>query len=238
MILNTKPTKNVRIGIVEDDRITRMLLVEMINRQTELELVGHWGSAEEFWNDGREVTADILLVDLDLPQENGASLIHRIKKEKPDLCCVVLTASFDREDLFQCLRKGASGYLVKDSSPGELLDGIRAVAKDGATLSPVVARFLVEEFRKVPVVEAKKPTLNVLTTRELEILQNMATGQTPKDIANKLALSYETVRAHSKKIYQKLHVNSREDAVGRFVMEAGNVGLSSLLSASVIHLTP
>jgi DNA-binding NarL/FixJ family response regulator len=215
-----------------------MLLVEMINRQTELELVGHWGSAEEFWNDGREVTADILLVDLDLPQENGASLIHRIKKEKPDLCCVVLTASFDREDLFQCLRKGASGYLVKDSSPGELLDGIRAVAKDGATLSPVVARFLVEEFRNVSVVEVKKPTLNALTTRELEILQNMATGQTPKDIANKLALSYETVRAHSKKIYQKLHVNSREDAVGRFVMEAGNVGLSSLLSASVTHLTP
>jgi two-component system nitrate/nitrite response regulator NarL len=238
MIIKEKSPKIVRIGVVEDDRITRMLLVEMISRQAELALVGHWGSAEEFWNEGREVPADVLLVDLDLPQENGASLIHRIKQERPDLSCVVLTASCEPQDVFQCLRKGASGYLVKDTSPAELLDGIRAVAKDGASLSPLVARFLVEEFRNVSVVEVKKPGLKVLTMRELEILRNLAAGQAPKDVANELALSYETVRAHLKKIYQKLHVKSREDAVGRFVMEGGNDGKASLADHQVTALRP
>jgi len=235
MIIKTKLPKKVRIGVVEDERITRMLLVEMINRQEELELVGHWGSAEEYWNEGREVPANVLLVDLDLPQENGASLICRIKQERPELSCVVLTASCDPQDVFQCLRKGASGYLVKDSTPGELLDGIRAVAKDGASLSPLVARFLLEEFRNVSVVDVEKPGLKVLTARELEILRRLASGQSPKDVANEFALSYETVRAHLKKIYQKLHVKSREDAVVRFVMEGGEVGKASLRPRAVEH---
>ncbi len=212
--------KKVKIGIVEDDRITRMLLVEMINRQEELEFIGHWGSAEEFWKDGRDVYADLLLIDLDLPEEDGGSLIFRIKRDRPNLTCVVLTASCNPQDVFQCLRQGASGYLVKDTTPEELLDGIRTAAKDGAVLSPLVARFLVDEFRQVSVVEAKKPSLNVLTEREMGILQNLATGQSPKDIANDLGLSYETVRAHLKKIYQKLHVKTREAAVGLYVIES------------------
>lgn len=215
--------------MIEDDRITRMLLVEMINRQSELELVGHWGSAEQFWHEGREILSDVLLVDLDLPQEDGASLICRIKQERPDLSCVVLTASCDPQDVFQCLRKGASGYLVKDTSPDELLDGIRAVAKDGASLSPLVARFLVEEFRNVSVVDLNRPGLKVLTMRELEILRRLASGQTPKDVASDLTLSYETVRAHLKKIYQKLHVKSREEAIARFVTEGGKVGKGNLV---------
>jgi DNA-binding NarL/FixJ family response regulator len=213
--------KTVKIGIIEDDRITRMLLVDMINRQEELEHVGHWGSAEEFWKNGRDVQADVLLIDLDLPQEDGASLIFRIKQARPKMTCVILTASCDPQDVFQSLRQGASGYLVKDTTPGELLEGIRSVAKDGVVLSPVVARFLVDEFRQVSVVDKKKPSLKVLTSRELEILQNLATGESPKDIANDLGLSYETVRAHMKKIYQKLHVQTREAAVGRYVMESG-----------------
>ncbi len=216
---NEQFQKKVKIGIVEDDRITRMLLVEMINRQEELEFIGHWGSAEEFWKNGRDVHADLLLIDLNLPEEDGASLIFRIKRDRPNLTCVVLTASCDPQDVFQCLRQGASGYLVKDTTPEELLDGIRSAAKDGAVLSPLVARFLVDEFRQVSVVETKKPSLNVLTQREMEILQNLATGQSPKDIANDLGLSYETVRAHLKKIYQKLHVQSREAAVGLYVIE-------------------
>lgn len=215
------PKKIVKIGVIEDERFTRMLLVEMINRQEEMELVGHWGSAEEFWEEGREVPADIMLVDLDLPKESGASLIRRLKLFRPYLTCVVLTASCDPQDMHDCLRQGASGYLMKDTTPDELLEGIRAVANDGSALSPLVARFLMEEFRNVSSVDVKKPSLKVLTKRELEILQNQAAGKTPKEIGHDLALSYETVRAHLKKIYQKLHVNSREGAVGRFVKEGG-----------------
>ena len=218
------PKKIVKIGIIEDERFTRMLLVEMISRQEDLELVGHWGSAEEFWNAGKDVAADILLIDLNLPKESGASLIRRVKVLRPELTCVVLTASYDPIHMHDCLRHGASGYLIKDTTPDELIEAIRAVAKDGSVLSPQVARFLMEEFRSISSTDVKKPSLKVLTTREWEILQHQACGKTPKDIAHELGLSYETVRAHLKKIYQKLHVNSREAAVGRFVMEGGQSG--------------
>lgn len=221
MMTEEMPKKIVKIGIIEDERFTRMLLVEMINRQEELELVGHWGSAEEFWNEGRQFPADIMLVDLDLPKESGASLIHRLKVIRPDLICIVLTASCDPQDMHDCLRQGASGYLMKDTTPNELLEGIRAVANDGSVLSPLVARFLMEEFRNISSVGEKKPSLKVLTKRELQILQNQAIGKTPKLIAHELGVSYETVRSHLKKIYQKLHVNSSEAAVGRFVKEGG-----------------
>jgi len=223
MSITSEVPKVVRVGVVDDDRITRMFLAEMINRQVELTVVGQWGSAEEFWTEGKSVPADLLLVDLDLPQEDGASLIYRIKQEKPDLSCVVLTASCEPQDVFQCLRNGASGYLVKDTTPEELTAGIRAAAKDGVSLSPLIARFLVDEFRNTSVVDVKKPSLKVLTTREFEILQNLASGKTPKDVASQLALSYETVRAHLKKIYQKLQVKKRDAAVGRYVLECGNV---------------
>ena len=226
----SKNTPKIRVGIVEDDRITRMLLVEMIKRHEELELIGNWGTAEEFGEEGRDVPADVLLVDLNLPQEGGASLIARIKIERPELACVVLTASADRQDLFLCLHKGAVGYMIKNSTPDELIEGIRAVANKGASISPQVTRFLVEEFLKISCAGTKKPGLNVLTKREMEILQGLASGRSPKDVANEFTLSYETVRAHLKKIYQKLHVNSRHEAVGRFVMEGGYLKKSTLPS--------
>lgn len=220
---SSQPHPSVRIGIVEDDRLTRMLLVEMISRQEGLVLAGHWGSSEEFWSEGSTVPLDMLLVDLDLPQENGARLISRASQQLPELACVVLTASKQPQDVFDALRSGASGYLVKDSSPRELLEGIRAVALEGMSLSPRIARFLVDEFRNVSDSSPAKPGLAVLTTRELDILGRMSGGMSPKDVATDLSLSYETVRTHLKKIYQKLHVKTRGEAVARYALE-GSTG--------------
>jgi len=211
--------KPVRIGIVEDDRLTRSLIADMISREPGFVLAGQWNNAEEFYETGPQAEMDLLLVDLDLPGDKGSNLIFKTKTLKPDLMCLVLTASRDPGDVFESVRLGASGYLVKDCSPRELLDGIRQAAHEGVSLSPPIARFLVEEFRNMTATTQFSPSLEVLTTRELHVLQRLAAGIATKDLATEVGLSYETIRTHLKKIYQKLHVNSREQAVALFAMK-------------------
>ena len=218
------PSKNVRLGIVEDDRLTRSLMAAMISKEENLQLVGQWGSAEEFYESGAAVDMDLLLVDLDLPGDRGSELISKIKVQRPELVCMILTASSKPEDAFESLRMGASGYLVKDCSPQELIAGIRMIAEQGVSLSPNIARFLVQEFQRTSDTRrSKSRTLDALTTREHELLSKLATGSSPKDVAMELGLSYETVRTHLKKIYQKLHVNSRNEADALFAMKKANL---------------
>jgi DNA-binding NarL/FixJ family response regulator len=208
----------LNIGIVEDDRLTRMLLVDLIKREEGLNLVGDWETGGDFLAAFSTVPLDILLVDLELPDCNGTSIIKKVKAERPEVDCIVLTSSSNPDDLFDSLKGGASGYLIKQSSPRELLDGIRSVANDGVILSPKIAHFLVREFfERTPVQSnSENSCANVLTTREMEVLGRMADGATPKECASLLDLSYETIRAHLKKIYQKLHVNSAKEALQRF----------------------
>lgn len=218
------PSTNVRLGIVEDDRLTRSLMAALISKEENLELVGQWGSAEEFYDTGAAVEMDLLLVDLDLPGDRGSELILKTKSQRPELVCMILTASSKPEDAFESLRKGASGYLVKDCSPQELIAGIQMIAEQGVTLSPNIARFLVQEFQRTSDTRrVNSPTLDALTTREQELLSKLAAAATPKDVAIELGLSYETVRSHLKKIYQKLHVNSRNEAVALYAMRKANL---------------
>jgi len=216
-------SRSVRLGIVEDDRLTRSLIAAMINKEPNMELAGQWSSAEDFHANGMMVEMDLLLVDLELPGERGSDLIYKIKYKRPELTCMVLTASSKPEDVFESLRQGASGYLIKDCSPQQLLDGIRLVADEGVSFSPNIARFLVEEFRTISQRTTRRPAnMSNLTLRERSILKNLANGRSTKSVAADIGLSYETVRTHLKKIYQKLHVSSRQEAVALFVMkEAG-----------------
>ena len=218
------PPKTVRLGIVEDDRLTRSLMAALIAKENHLQLVGQWGSAEEFYAHGATVEMDLLLVDLDLPGDRGSELISKTKLLRPDLVCMILTASSKPEDAFESLRKGASGYLVKDCSPQELIAGIRMIAEQGVSLSPNIARFLVQEFQRTSDTgHLTSRSLDALTAREQELLGKLAAGNSSKDVALELGLSYETVRSHLKKIYQKLHVNSRNEAVALFAMKKANL---------------
>jgi DNA-binding NarL/FixJ family response regulator len=229
MIEDTPSRKTVRLGLVEDDRLTRSLIAAMINKEPHMELAGQWASAEEFHSSGMSVEMDLLLVDLELPGERGSDLISKIKYERPDLTCMVLTASSKPDDVFEALRQGASGYLIKDCSPQQLLDGIRLVADEGVSFSPNIARFLVDEFRNISHQQTRRPAnLSNLTTRERSILKHLANGRSTKDVASDIGLSYETVRTHLKKIYQKLHVNSRQEAVALYVMKEAGESSKSL----------
>ena len=193
-----------------------MLLVEMIGRESELSLSGSWGTAAAYLAVANDIPLDILLVDLQLPDMGGAELIAKVGKDYPDVCCIVLTSSADQRDVSLAIRSGASGYIVKDSSPKELIDGILS-ARDGVVLSPKIARLLVEEFRLSPDLGVPKPGLSVLTAREAEVLHTVASGKDTKECATAMGLSYETIRTHLKRIYQKLHVRTRSEAVARLM---------------------
>lgn len=211
--------QNRNIGLVEDDRFIRTYLTALLESQTEVDSVKTWESSEDFAARplGRQ-DLDLLLVDLDLPGEDGISLIRRMQQEQPELPCIVLTSSSDAQDVFAAMRSGACGYLVKDSSPDELLSSIRTVIQDGVTLSPVIAKLLVDEFLTMGAgartgSSGRGNGLKKLTEREVEVLKVISVQGSAKETAAVLGLSHETIRAHMKRIYQKLHVRSKTEAL-------------------------
>jgi DNA-binding NarL/FixJ family response regulator len=217
--MKTQPQQNKHIGLVEDDRVIRTYLTALLQSQAGVESVEAWESAEDFAARplGRQ-DLNLLLVDLDLPGEDGISLIHKIQQAQPELPCIVLTSSSDPQDVFAAMRSGASGYLVKESSPDELLSSIRMVIQDGVTLSPVIAKLLVDEFltmgKGAQIGSADFPRgVKSLTKREVEVLNSLTEHVSAKGTAEALGLSHETIRVHMKKIYQKLHVRSKAQAL-------------------------
>ena len=168
-----------------------------------------------------------MMVDLELPGLSGFEVLHRLQQDPRDTICIVLTASSNPEDVFTAIRAGASGYLVKQASPEVLMQNIETVIHDGMTFSPAIAKLIAQAFLKVdprrntwsPNALQRSPNaLQRLTDRELEILELIQGLGNAKSVAAKLGLSHETVRAHLKRVYQKLHVNSKDDAVAILTM--------------------
>ena len=215
MTTNDKPSQNRRTGLVEDEIVTRTYWEALLKKQDGVDFLRSWGSAEDFLADADRAEVDLLLVDLELPGASGQDLIRRFKQEKPDATCVVLTSSSNPEDVFEAIRSGASGYLVKGSGPEVLLNNLQNIVSDGMMLSPGIARLFVEEFLKggpstQPSAEKK---LERLTPRELEVLKAIQQFGNAKDVAIHMGLSHETVRVHMKKVYHKLHVSSKTEAI-------------------------
>jgi DNA-binding NarL/FixJ family response regulator len=153
-------------------------------------------------------------MDIHLPGESGIACTARLKSLMPKLQVIVVTVYRDRELLFQALKAGACGYLLKRSSPEELLRAIAEVRSGGAPMTGEIARMVVETFQK-PATEI--PDLAELSPRETELLDLVAKGLTNKEIGPKLNISYDTVRAHLRRIYEKLHVRCRTEAVMKYL---------------------
>lgn len=202
--------------MIEDDPVMRAYLKALLSKQAELESVDAWESAEAFFADQRHHGLGWLLVDLELPGDSGIDVIMRMRAEQPQTACIVLTASSDPKNVFQAIKAGASGYLVKEARAELLLQNLQDAVKDGMTFSPSVARLVVDAFLKAEAAAPAEPqvsSLEKLTERELEVLQQVQRLGNAKDVAASLGLSHETVRVHLKKIYQKLHVGSKTAAV-------------------------
>ena len=203
----------IRIAIIEDERQTLSSLSELLNCSETLEVVGSFASGEEAIEDIMEVQPDVVLVDLGLPGISGIDVIREIKRALPSVKMLVFTIREDKSQLFQALRVGASGYLLKDASPGEIIDGIEEIHLGGSPMSPRIAKYVIEYFLEHE--GEGYGRLSILTEREKEILRGVSEGLTYKQLADRFFISPHTARTHIKNIYEKLHVHSRAEMVMR-----------------------
>ena len=197
------------IAIIDDSPEVRSALIELVESSQELCLGPVVGSAEELLEflQTPEATFDVALVDLGLPGISGVELIARLRELRPDVECVAHTVYEDPTTVFSALRAGAAGYLLKGESGANLLRNLQALDHGGAPLTPKVARMLLGAFHR--------EELCPLTDREREVLEQLSSGQTYKEVAKTLVVSSHTVHAHVKNIYEKLEVGGRREAVDK-----------------------
>jgi DNA-binding NarL/FixJ family response regulator len=203
---------SIKIGIVEDNRGVRESWTKLVSAEADFECVGSFASAEEALASFPLSQPEVVLMDIRLPGMSGIECTVRLKKLLPRTQILMVTVYTDNEYLFEALKAGASGYLLKCTDREELARSIREVAAGGAPMSGTIARRVIEAFRK--------PAPNVrdewrLSPREQEILGLLAQGLGAKDVACRIDLSYQTVRVHLRNIYEKLHVHSRTEAVAK-----------------------
>jgi DNA-binding NarL/FixJ family response regulator len=204
------------VAVIEDDPTLRLFLQKLISKpSSQMTFSGAWESAEAAAKPLLEMRPDVVVVDLELPHMCGMDLIRHLSPRMPATAFVVLTIHDDPQKVFAALRAGASGYLLKSSKPTEVIAGIRQACTGGAPLSQEIARLLIHSFQD-PAKTARK-RMPGLTPRESQILEMLAQGKVPKEVADKLGLSYATVRDYLKAVYSKLHVRSRTEAVIKYL---------------------
>jgi DNA-binding NarL/FixJ family response regulator len=200
----------INVAIVEDEENVREGLAALINGSEGYRCVLTYPSAEKALPEILEKKPSVVLMDLHLPGMSGIECIRRLKARQPDLPVMVLTVYEDDDKIFESLRAGASGYLLKKTPPAKLLEAILDLHNGGSPMSSCIARKVVQTFQAMG--PSAKETEN-LSKREHEILEYLAKGYRYKEIADALFISIETVRTHLRNIYEKLHVRSRSEAV-------------------------
>jgi len=202
----------VTISIVEDDRGTREKLACLLNRTPAFQCVCACATAEEALQKIPVEKPDVVLVDIHLPGMNGIMCVAGLKARLPALSLLILTRHADTELVFDALRAGASGYLLKDMISTELVSAIEQVRTGGAPMSPEIARKVVGYFNQTK----PTPAIEQLCKREGEVLALLSKGYLNKEIAELLGISIDTVKMNVRHIYQKLHVQSRAEATAKY----------------------
>lgn len=206
------------VALVEDSAPMRRNLERMLRRAHGVRCVCACGTAEEAIEQIPKVRPDVVLMDINLPGASGIECTGRLKALMPGMQVIMLTVYEDTTSIFSALKAGACGYLLKRSSPSDILDAVTTVCSGGAPMTSEIARKIVMTFQAPPPITAEA---TILSTRELEILELLSQGKVSKEIAEKLEISYHTVRVHLKHIYEKLHVRSRSEAMIKFMAEKG-----------------
>lgn len=210
----------ITVAIVEDNETVRNTLREMIDATPRLRCGGAYATAKEALLEIPRLQPEVVLMDIHLPGESGIACTARLKARFPKLQVIILTVYKDIEVIFQALKAGASGYLLKRAPAEEVLRAILDVHSGGAPMTSEIARLVVQSFQA----SSSSSGLHEqgLTPRELEILALLSDGSTNKEIAVRLGISSETVRTHLDHIYQKLHVQGRTEAVSKYLKAGGH----------------
>lgn len=217
---------SISIVIVEDEPEFRRRFAQIIESEPSMQLVGVAANRREAQVIIDAEDFDVLLIDLGLPDGNGIDLIRQVSQKKPEADIMVVTVFGDEQHVVSSIEAGATGYILKDSTPADVISCIRLLRAGGSPVSPVVARSVLRAIRNrigpsSPAARTATPENNPLSARETEILQLLAKGMSFIEIGEILGISPHTVTAHIKKIYRKLAVHSRGEAV----YEATQMGL-------------
>ena len=205
----------ISVSIVEDNEKLRGTLARVLNRADGFRCVSQYASAEDALKDLPQAKPDVVLMDINLPGINGVECVRQLKKDLPEVQIMMLTVYEDTENIFDALTAGASGYLLKRTSSAELLDAIREVHRGGSPMTAHIARKVVHSFQK----NAPKQPAENLSEREQQVLDLLSQGLMYKEIAEKLQISYETVHTYIRRIYEKLRVRTRTEAVAKFLRQ-------------------
>lgn len=204
----------MKVALVEDNDAYRQTLARLLSRAPGCECVGQFASAEAALDALPALHPDVVLMDIHLPGMDGVECVRRLKEQLPATQVVMLTAHEDTDNIFNALAAGATGYLLKRTTRDELLAALREVMAGGSPMTAHIARKVVQSFQRKPA--APEPAAN-LSPREQEVLDLLAQGLIYKEIADRLGVSYETVHTYIRRIYEKLQVRTRTEAVAKFL---------------------
>src|SRR5690242_15696240 len=204
----------IKVAIVDDDEGIRASLAALIRRAPSLRLAGDYPDAETALKEIPRHPPDVVLMDINLPGIKGVECVRQLKASVPAVQFLMLTVYEDSDSLFNSLKAGASGYLLKRTASSRLLESIRVVYGGGSPMTPQLARRVVQFFAKPP--EGESP-VSRLTPGEREFLDQLANGYAYKEIAERMTISIDTVRSYVRTVYEKLHVHSRTEAVVKYL---------------------
>ena len=205
-----------RIAIVEDNKVIRESLVAYVHRDPELRCVCTCGSAEEALKTLPRERPDVVLMDIQLPNQSGIECTAQLKQLLPEVRIIMVTVYANPDMIFKALRAGACGYLLKRCTPEELITAVREVQQGGAPMSREIARKVISHFQELPNPPGAASEVENLSPREREILELLTQGFPDKEIADRLGVKHGTVRWHLQHVYEKLHVRSRTEAAMKF----------------------
>jgi DNA-binding NarL/FixJ family response regulator len=196
-------------GLIEDIENYRTAIASLINLSGEVQLAGSWSDAEIAIKEIPEILPDVVLTDIQLSGINGIECIRRLKTDCPNIQFMVLTVFEEDEKIFEALKAGASGYLLKSASPEAIINAIKEIHNGGSPMSPGIARKIISHFQPATVKDGHQ----IFTEREKQVLDLMAQGKLVKEIASDLDVTSHAIKKHIKNIYQKMQVQNRVEAV-------------------------
>ena len=207
-------TKKITVSVVDDETDLRKHIADYLDATGNIRCISAYASAKEALEHLPQDRPDVILMDINLGEMDGIECVRRLTALMPEAQVLMLTVFEDTEQIFQALAAGASGYLLKRLSPKKLVEAIEEVCAGGSPMSAPIARKVVQSFKKVP---ASGDAATELSPRERSVLDGLSAGLAYKQIADQLGVSIHTVRNYIRRIYEKLHVCSRTEAVAKFL---------------------